>query len=296
MFPPRVILAAIDFSEPARVALRYAARLATQCDAELHVLHAEDPFLAGAARAAEVDLARETREELTQFVQSAAPAGNRAPRYHVVGGSSVEVICDIAERERADLIVAGMHGMSGVERLMFGSTTEGVLRKAGTSVLVVPHTWAPPRADRTDLTGTGPVVVGIEPTIPALSAARAACTLAAVLDTSVEAVHIVPDLPVPARWMAHAEAAVAERVRAARTELASALDCIGAGEVPVTLHVESGHIAERLADIVRRSPGSHPLLVLGRRATGALRYPPGRAAYRVLTLVDVPVLMYLEDA
>ena len=64
MFPPRVVLAAVDFSEPSRVALVCAARLARQCGAELHVLHAEDPLLAEAARAGGVDLAGETRDEL----------------------------------------------------------------------------------------------------------------------------------------------------------------------------------------------------------------------------------------
>ena len=83
MFPPKVVLAAVDFSEPSRVALTCAARLAKQCGAELHVLHAEDPLLACAAQKAGVDLTRETRDELTAFMQSAAPAGEWAPIHHV---------------------------------------------------------------------------------------------------------------------------------------------------------------------------------------------------------------------
>src|SRR5688572_4137106 len=130
MFPPRAVLAAVDFSEPSRAALVYAARLARQCKAILHVLHAEDPLLAGAARAAGIDLPSETREELGAFMQDAAPAGDWAPLDHVVTGPAVDVICDIAARERADVIVIGMRGMSGAERTVFGSTTEGVLRRA----------------------------------------------------------------------------------------------------------------------------------------------------------------------
>ena len=151
MFPPRAILAAVDFSEPCRVALTCAARLAKQCRAHLHVLHAEDPLLASAAHAKGIDLNAETRAELGAFMLSAFPAGEWTPSHHVVDGAPVEAICHIAERESADLIVVGARGMSGLETAVFGSTTEGVLRKADTSVLVVPQSWTPPRPDLNDL-------------------------------------------------------------------------------------------------------------------------------------------------
>jgi len=294
MFPPRVVLAAVDFSEPSRVALVYAARLAKQCGAELHVLHAMDPFLTAAAREAGVDLAGETRDELTSFMQRATPAGDWAPIHHVVTGSAVDVICDIAERERADVIVIGMRGMSGAERAMFGSTTEGVLRRADRSVLVVPATWTPPQPASNDLRGTGPLVVGIELSTPALAATRAACRLAAVFDTSVEAVHVVPLLPVPTRWSAHADAALRRHADAARTELAAALHDFSA-ECPVRLLVKPGRIAEELAAAVAPDAGRHPLLVLGRRTHGERGGAPGTIAYRVLTMAAVPVLMHLPE-
>src|SRR5436190_9153822 len=49
MIPPRAILAAVNFSDTARVALAFAARLAQHCGAELHVLYAENPLLDAAA-------------------------------------------------------------------------------------------------------------------------------------------------------------------------------------------------------------------------------------------------------
>src|SRR5688572_32967404 len=180
MFPPQAVLAAVDFSEPSRVALGYAVRLARQCNATLHVLHAEDPLLAGAARAAGIDLTSETREQLDAFMQDAAPAGQRAPMHHVVTGPAVDVIRDIAARERADVIVIGMRGMSGAERTMFGSTTEGVLRKPVTSVLVVPASWMPPQHASRDLIGTGPIFACAEISTPALGRTSGKCCLAAV--------------------------------------------------------------------------------------------------------------------
>ena len=294
MFPPRLVLAAVDFSDASRVALTCAARLARHTGAALHVLHAEDPLLAAAARASGVDLDHETRDELGRFMQSAAPAGDWAPMHHVVTGPAVDVIRDIAQREGADVIVMGMRGMSGAERLMFGSTTEGVLRTADTSVLVVPGDWTPPRPDLGDLTGTGPIVAGVDLSTPALAAVGAACRLALLLQTSVEALHVVPPLAVPARWSVHADAAVQQHVAAARADLTPALRDMCA-EYPLRLLIKTGRIADQLAAAVTPSAGTHPMLVLGRRTHDERGGAPGSTAYRALTLAAAPVLMYLPE-
>ena len=293
MFPPRVILAAVDFSEPSRVALTFAARLAKQCHALLHVLHVEDPLLAGAARSAGIDLTAETRVELGAFMQKAFPAGDWTPSHHVVTGAPVEGICHIVERESSDLVVLGAKGMSGLESAIFGSTTEGVLRKADASVLVVPESWTPPRPDLNDLTGMGPVVVGMEATPAAIGAARIAAELASLLGTTVDIRHVVPATPVLARWSAHADAAQAKRVADAKAEISSALHL--AGFTPTKVEVEVGSVAERLAAAVATRGDRRPLLVLGRRTSSERGGAPGSTAYRVLSLGGAPVLMWLPE-
>jgi nucleotide-binding universal stress UspA family protein len=76
----------VDFSDPSRVALDFAARLATQSGAALHVLHALDPLLSAAADAHEIDLTRESREELVRFTATIAAA--RGPlHHHVITGA-----------------------------------------------------------------------------------------------------------------------------------------------------------------------------------------------------------------
>ena len=83
MMPARSILAAVDFSAPSRVALEFAARLANQYGATLHVLHAQDPLLAAAAQSEGIDLVRESRDELARFTadrrrrRSVTPAPSR---------------------------------------------------------------------------------------------------------------------------------------------------------------------------------------------------------------------------
>jgi universal stress protein A len=294
VFPPRCILAAVDFSESSRVALDFAGRLATHCHSELHVLHAEDLLLAAAAKSAGVDLPDETRGELVQFVRRACPWNALTAHCHVVEGESVEVINAIATRESADVIVVGAHGMSGVERMLFGSTTEGVLRHSDTSVFVIPATWTAPYPELHDLTGVGPVVAGVELTPSAIAAGRAAGAIASALHTSLEVQHVVPPVSVLSRWSAYAHAAQASRMETARTQLTCALHYLDTMPAAV-VNVESGPVAERLAAAVTVTDERKPLLVVGRRTAAERGGTPGSTAYRVLTLATVPVLMYLEE-
>src|SRR5688572_31545377 len=103
MMPPRSILATVDFSEPSRVALEFAARLANQCRAALHVLHVEDPLLSPAAKAQGIDLRRESCDELTRFTAASLSPGIGSPLHrHVVTGPAPSTICGIAGREQID--------------------------------------------------------------------------------------------------------------------------------------------------------------------------------------------------
>jgi nucleotide-binding universal stress UspA family protein len=293
MIPPKVVLAAVDFSESSRRALTFAARLARHADARLHVVHAQDPLLANAARAAGVDIDAETRAELSRFMQSAPPAGDWSPFQEVADGLAVGVLCDAADRENADVIVVGVHGMSGIGRLMFGSTTEGLLREADHSVFVIPDSWTPPRADADDLSGVGPVVAAVEPAPAAFAAAHAARDLAKMVGTSLELLHVVPSPSVLSRWSGHAETAQRERLDEARARVtdAAALRDLKPDKVDVT----SGPVAEQLAAAARAEGNRQPLLVLGRRSRAQRGGTPGSTAVRVLTLAEVPVLMYLPD-
>ena len=199
MIPPRAILAAVTFSETSRVELVLAARLARHCSADLHVLYVEDPLLDAAARHAGIDLGRSTERELQRFVADAWPAALCSPQTHVVAGAAVDVILDVAHRQGADLIVVDGGRISGAEKLLFGSTTEGLLRRADVSLLVAPAAWRPPQPDAADLSNLGPVIAIVDMSDqPSVAASRAARELALLLGTSVEIVQAVPDGQMPA--------------------------------------------------------------------------------------------------
>ncbi|HSL24078.1 MAG TPA: universal stress protein [Vicinamibacterales bacterium] len=145
------ILCPVDFSGHSRVALDYATALARWYEAELVVLHAYAvamvPATIGAfpaATAVGMPLTRaELEQDLNRFAHPVIAAGVKTTTL-VTMGSAARSILETAEHVPANLIVMGTHGASGFERLMLGSVTEKVLRKARCPVLVVTrHADAP---------------------------------------------------------------------------------------------------------------------------------------------------------
>jgi len=139
----RRILAPVDFSSCSRESLTFAARLAHQCGAELHVLYVEPAFLEVVAHGQHVDLLGEARTALAEFAAEAVPAGQVAPVQHVEAGPADGTICAAADRIQADLIVMGPRGRSPLAATLLGSTTRGVLQHAPCAVAVVPAARKP---------------------------------------------------------------------------------------------------------------------------------------------------------
>jgi nucleotide-binding universal stress UspA family protein len=144
---PRIILAAVNFSDASHAALVLAAWLARRAGAEPHVLFVEDPLLDAAAGRGGIDLAASSRAELRRLIWHEWPAPQCSPQLHVVAGSEVDVVLEVAREQGADLIVVGDRPISRLERVVFGSTTERLLRRSDVSVLVAPVGWTPPDAE-----------------------------------------------------------------------------------------------------------------------------------------------------
>jgi nucleotide-binding universal stress UspA family protein len=147
----RQVLYPTDLSEASRPALAYAAAVARRYGARLTVLHAAPPFepiLAPPGDAAPAGpLALPSIDELADAVRTFAGeelAGVDAA-VRVQPGDPSPVIVDHSVASGADLIVMGTHGRSGFDRLLAGSVTEKVLRRAPCPVLTIPpHAPAAP--------------------------------------------------------------------------------------------------------------------------------------------------------
>ena len=140
------ILCPVDFSEPSRHALDQAVAIARWHGASVTVLHVVPPLGALAPAlgaplyppiADSPGTLDDVRSELEAFVRTEGGAGVPVDVVVVIG-TPATTIADWSESSEADLIVLGTHGRSGVERLLLGSVTERVLRRASCPVLTVP--------------------------------------------------------------------------------------------------------------------------------------------------------------
>ena len=140
-------MAATDFSAPAEQAGRAAVGLARVHRAELVLLHVfvELPLYAETPATVVLQVYEEQRrwvqDELDARAKDAAAEGVTVGT-RLETGSAPETIARVAGEERADLVVVGTHGRSGLDRIILGSVAERVVRIAPCPVLVVR-----PRAD-----------------------------------------------------------------------------------------------------------------------------------------------------
>jgi nucleotide-binding universal stress UspA family protein len=138
----RSMLCPVDFSANSRAALRYAAMLARLSDAHLLVLYVDDPLLAiaMATRRAAQTMAASTDAELRRFVTGALRGATPAPALTLItrAGKPAPEIVKAAAEHGCDLIVLGYRGVGRATRLLFGSTTEGVVRTTTVPVVAVP--------------------------------------------------------------------------------------------------------------------------------------------------------------
>jgi len=143
---PPSLLAATDFSTPARHALERAAQLAAaHPDVQLTLAHVISISMLARLRgimrdeapAMETRLADETAQALTEMAtrlstQYACPVNTRLAQ-----GSALDAITDLADELQSNLLVMGARGAHFVREFLLGSTTERVLRRTRRPVLAV---------------------------------------------------------------------------------------------------------------------------------------------------------------
>lgn len=287
MMPPARVLTAVDFSEGSRTALSCAARLARHCGGELHVVHVPPLLLNAPAFELGTAFAAEISDDLRAFVNTTPLVAVAHPRCHIVVGETARVIRDIASRECCDVIVVGTHGLAVDNQDPLGPTTEQLLQEGDIPVLVVPGGWTPPDPATSDMSGTGPVIAGLEFTCPAIDAASAAARLAARLHTRLLLIHAVPRAQMSPRWRADVESTAHREAADARAQLDPLVAALRA-IAPVEVRVEIGAIVPTLVHAAEEMPGG--LLVLGRAVQAHTYGVPGAIASRVLTHTHVPLL------
>jgi len=133
-------MVAVDGSEPSLKAVTFASQLAKQNCSKLIMLNvALLPAFASAKTIESLRTDLSTRSsELLETARSTARGASVDAETRIVETtrSVVEMIIEVSNREKADLLVVGSRGMTP-GRLMLGSIAAGVANLAQCSVLVV---------------------------------------------------------------------------------------------------------------------------------------------------------------
>jgi len=137
----KTILCALDFSEVSPKVAAYAKTLAEVCGAKIIALYVApsltqyvefhvqasyiDDFVTGIVHGAS-----DTMDAFLKDYFSGVPAEGR-----VVTGYAAEEIVNAAEEMKADMIVLGTHGRRGIDKFLFGSVAEKVIKTSPVPVL-----------------------------------------------------------------------------------------------------------------------------------------------------------------
>ena len=286
------ILCPIDFSDGSAGALRYAAAIASHFATRLILLTVEDPLLTEAA-----DLGtgivwdpEECRREMAYF--AAKTFGPESPalatlEYDVAVGKPAPEILRVARERSCDLIVMSTHGLTGIRKLFFGSTTERVLRETTRPVLITPPVDPGPFSLDDATRPFRRILAPVDLSPASRHQAAVAAGLSAAAGVPLILVHVIE--PTKSRLAARLNLAGIEADR--RAEAEDALKDIVAG-LPPRVNAEAlvayGDPAEELAKVTRdRGAG---LVVMGLHGSPLMGPRMGSVTYRMLCLSKALVL------
>ena len=137
------IICALDLSQHSGLVADYAVMMAKAFDAEIIAVYAApaltqyvgfhvppssiENFVGEIVAGAE-----KTMEEfVAEHFKDVKATGT------VVNGYAAEEILNLVERSGADLIIMGTHGSKGIDRILFGSVAEKIVKSAAVPVMTV---------------------------------------------------------------------------------------------------------------------------------------------------------------
>jgi nucleotide-binding universal stress UspA family protein len=259
------------------------------------VCYVNDPLLVAAAssRLHYPGLVIQSKRELRTFAETTLPrrsSRGRAPTFSALTGEPADQILKAAERLRADLIVLGTHGLTGVERLFLGSTTLGVLQHTKVPVLAVPRAKGEMDSAPSPSWPGKRILAAVELDDDSRIDVNAAARVAEWFGSSLLLLHVIA-APLAPSWLS-GDPKVRQRMLVDKAEeqlkqLASAVR----NDVHVEGRVVSGRIAEEVSAVAAGELIELSTTAL-RDRRGWLGARRGSVSYHLLTQAMGPVLAY----
>ncbi len=277
------VLLATDFSAASVGAFQAALKICGLFCADLLVLHVfeySDVVAPGMASAVVgVGAYRESAQcKLDALRRDAERMGLKVEAMMEEGVVSATILETIQARE-IDLAVLGTNASHGLERLVFGSTAEMVLRKAPCPVLTVgPHVSLPDGAG----TPPGPVIFATDFNTASLRSASYAACLSQKTGADLHCLHVLPQSAPTSK-----ETAVPQVFRTALQRLVEEGGLTD--DQPVCALVYDREVSAGVVKYAAQHAAT--LIVLGvQRAPDLAAHLRGQITYRIIAEATCPVL------
>ena len=291
------VLFPTDFSDGSKRAFPQAAHLADWHDADLHILnvtgrHHHDHEEAMANFPVPVDALTEWLRRPEKSITSANWPDLEAlsiTQEQVESAEPAEQIIAYAEDKAVDLVVMGTHGRRGVDRMLFGSVAEEVVRKAPCPTLTVRND-----ADRAPSKAVRRVLAPIDFSDASKVAVQHAKEIALTYGAEVDLLHVVEEPVYPSAYgyeaAAFPTAEVLENVEAQLADLAREK----IGYEHVMIEAQTGNPSSQILDYIDEHKVDLTVIATHGR-TGLSRMLLGSVAERVLRQSPTPVFVVKPD-
>jgi nucleotide-binding universal stress UspA family protein len=142
----QTIVVGTDGSDTAKEAVRQATELAAGLGSKINLVSAYEPVPEGRLRDERQEVPDDLqwminpREDVNVTLHEAAQGiegRGVSVETHARGGDPADAILDVAEEQKADLIVVGNKGMTGAKRFLLGSVPNKVSHHAPCSVMII---------------------------------------------------------------------------------------------------------------------------------------------------------------
>jgi nucleotide-binding universal stress UspA family protein len=280
------LLVATDFSVASQAACRTAIDTCLALRASLVILHVFRPVedtaqqTGGQKQEAEKKaLQDKCRAALEELRSEAVQAGVECEVILGTGNPTATILATIAAR-KIDLTIMGTSALHGLERIVFDSTTEAVLRKAPCPVLTVgPHASNSEKA----LQSVGPVLFATDFHFTTIHAIRFAASFSQLTASPLHCLHVMPRTLEACIQCQVVPAIMSEALQQLANESGVVV------ETPICATTYGSEVSCAVVDYARQHNAK--LIVLGvRKASLEASETHLHIAYRIITEAPCPVL------
>src|SRR6266404_8452583 len=287
----KLILCPIDFSEFSVSAYQHALSVAELYQAKLvaqHIVelwrHPSADFAASAGLYEEYSQAlRESgKKQLREFVENHTH-DEIQPELVVQIGVAADSILSFAQLQKPDVIVMGTHGRRGFDRLMLGSVTDRVMRRAPCPVLAAskPHDSVAAGKERGHVHHLSRILFCADFSENSQRALKYAISATAEYDAELTLLHVLEEVPGPAE--------TEEAIARATEQLDRLIPPEGRKSLKIKTAVRIGKPYEQIVQFA--GDEQIDMVTMGVRGRGALDLAVfGSTTYRVIQLGSCPVL------